>query len=268
MKRLLDIIGDSLATLGNLVMAGFSEIGLVAQFFARICIAATRPRYRPRLILEQMEFVGVGSMFIILLTGIFTGAVFTLQSVQALERVGMESMVGSMVLLAVARELSPVLTSLMVTGRVGSAFATELGTMRVTEQLDAMEVMAVDPVKYLVVPRVIASAIMVPTLSLIFNGVAFIGSYIVAVGVLGIDEGAFTARIQWNLDPFDFTHGLYKSIFFGIVIALVGCYKGYHAKGGARGVGMATTQAVVIGSISIFVLDYILTTILLVFAPA
>jgi phospholipid/cholesterol/gamma-HCH transport system permease protein len=215
----------------------------------------------------QAEFVGVGSIFIVLLTGFFTGAVFTLQSATAFARVGMESMVGSTVLLAVARELAPVLTSLMVAGRVGSAYATELGTMRVTEQIDAMEVLAVDPINYLVVPRVFASAVMVPCLSIIFLVVATIGSYIVGVGVLGIDEGAFMARIEWFLDPFDFTHGLYKAIVFGIVIALVGCYKGYNASGGARGVGMATTQAVVIGSISVFVLDYVLTSILLIGAP-
>jgi len=171
------------------------------------------------------------------------------------------------VLLAVARELAPVLTSLMVTGRVGSAMATELGTMRVTEQIDAMEVMAVDPINYLVVPRVIAGAVMVPCLSVIFLVVATIGSVLVGVGILGIDEGAYMARIEWFLDPFDFTHGLYKAIFFGLILALVGCYKGYNANGGARGVGMATTQAVVIGSISVFVFDYILTSILLIGAP-
>jgi phospholipid/cholesterol/gamma-HCH transport system permease protein len=262
-KALRDLVERA----GQLAIDTFTETGLMAQFLARVMISAFRPPFRLPLILIQAEFVGVGSLFIILLTGLFTGAVFTLQSVQALERVGMESMVGSMVLLAVARELAPVLTSLMVTGRVGSAMATELGTMRVTEQIDAMEVMAVDPVKYLAVPRIIAAAIMVPTLTVIFDVVASIGSYVVAVGVLGIDEGAFMARIEWNLDPFDFTHGIYKSIAFGIVIALVGCYKGYHAAGGARGVGNATTQAVVIGSISIFVLDYVLTTILLMFAP-
>ncbi|MEE8409445.1 MAG: ABC transporter permease [Myxococcota bacterium] len=268
MKTIFDPVLGGVAKAGHLTMEMFTEIGRIALFLGRIVAAGLRPPYRFHLILLQAEFVGVGSIFIILLTGIFTGAVFTLQSVGALERVGMESMVGSMVMLAVARELAPVLTSLMVTGRVGSSMATELGTMRVTEQIDAMEVMAVDPVKYLVVPRVIATAVMTPVLTVIFDVVASIGSYAVAVGSLGIDEGAFVARIEWNLDPFDFTHGLYKSVVFGIVIALVGCYKGFYAKGGARGVGVATTQAVVIGSISIFVLDYVMTAILLLFAPA
>ncbi len=253
--------------LGNLTLDFFAEVGRVAQFFGLVVARSLTPPYRWRLLLQQMEFVGFGSIFIVLLTGFFTGAVFTLQSAQAFARVGMESMVGSTVLLAVARELAPVLTSLMVTGRVGSAMATELGTMRVTEQIDAMEVMAVDPINYLVVPRVIAGAVMVPCLSVIFLVVATIGSVLVGVGILGIDEGAYMARIEWFLDPFDFTHGLYKAIFFGLILALVGCYKGYNANGGARGVGMATTQAVVIGSISVFVFDYILTSILLIGAP-
>ena len=146
--------------------------------------------------------------------------------------------------------------------------ATELGTMRVSRQIDAMEVMAVDPIKYLVVPRILAGSIMVPALSVLFCVVAGLGSYAVAVLMMGLDEGAFFARIEWLLDPYDFMHGMIKSIFFGVLIALIGCYRGFYASGGARGVGNATTQAVVIGSISIFVLDYILTTILLIWAPA
>ncbi len=260
-------LGAAFARAGQLAIDTVSETGRVVQFFARALWAGLRPPFRWQLWLNQAEFVGVGSLFIVLLTGFFTGAVFTLQSVQALARVDMESMVGSTVMLAVARELAPVLTSLMVTGRVGSAMATELGTMRVTEQIDAMEVMAVDPMQYLVFPRILAGAVMVPTLTLIFDTVAGSGSYAVAVGLLGIDEGAFVARIEWYLDPFDFTHGVYKAIVFGVVLALVGCYKGFNATGGARGVGLATTQAVVIGSISIFILDYVLTTLLLMGVP-
>jgi len=250
-------------TLGQMLIDLTVEIGQLTLFFARMCKAATRPPYRFVLLLQQAEIVGVGSMFIVLLTGFFTGAVFTLQSIDALSRVSLESMVGSTVLLAVSRELGPVLTSLMVTGRVGSAMATELGTMRVTEQIDAMEVMAVDPVQYLIVPRVFASAVMVPILTIIFGIVAFIGSYAVAIYLFDIDEGAFMSRIEWYVDPSDFYHGLWKSLIFGIILSLIGCYKGFSATGGARGVGVATTQAVVIGSIAIFVLDYILTSILL-----
>jgi phospholipid/cholesterol/gamma-HCH transport system permease protein len=251
----------------ELLERGLGETGAMAQFLVQALRALGRRPFRGRLILAQAEFVGVGSLFIVLLTGIFTGAVFTLQSVTALERVNMQSMVGSMVMLAVARELGPVLTALMVTGRVGSAMATELGTMRVTEQIDAMEVMAVDPVQYLVTPRIVAGAFMVPALTILFTLVAGLGAYLVGVSFLGIDEGAFMSRIEWWLDPYDFYQGLAKSFFFGLMITTIGCYKGYNAGGGARGVGTATTQAVVIGSIGIFVLNYLLTSFLLVFEP-
>jgi phospholipid/cholesterol/gamma-HCH transport system permease protein len=267
LKPFLHTAAAVLDKLGQHMMSAMTETGLIAQFLGRSFVAAGRRPYRFRLLLQQMEFVGVGSLFIVLLTGFFTGAVFTLQSITALQRVGMENMVGSMVMVAVARELAPVLTSLMVTGRVASAMATELGTMRVTEQIDAMEVMAVDPINYLVGPRLIAGSAMVPCLTMLFDLVALAGSYIVAVVFSGIDEGAFSSRMKWFVDPFDFTHGLYKSIVFGLILTLIGCYKGYNASGGARGVGVATTQAVVIGSISIFVLDYVATSILLAFLP-
>lgn len=267
MSNVFKITTNSLEKVGITIIGAITEIGLVMQFLANVAAQAIRPPYRVGLLLQQAEFVGFGSLFIVLLTGTFTGAVSTLQSVSALQKVGMESMVGSMVMMAVARELGPVLTALVVTGRVGSAMATELGTMRVTEQIDAMEVMAIDPVKYLVVPRILASIVMVPCLTVLFVTVAGIGAFGVAVGLLGIDEGAFLARIRWYLDPYDFLHGICKSFIFGGLLALIGCHKGYHAAGGARGVGIATTQSVVISSIAIFVLDYVLTSILLVFAP-
>ncbi len=253
--------------LGTSSLSILKETGAIAQFFVRAILLSFTPPYRVGLIITHMEFIGVGSLFIVMLTGFFTGAVFTLQSIDAMSQVGMESLVGSMVLLAVTRELAPVLTALMVAGRVGSSMATELGTMRVSEQIDAMEVMAVDPIKYLVSPRLIAGIIMVPALTALFNLVASIGSYGVAVGVLELSEGSFIARIKWFIDPYDFWHGMLKSVFFGVLITLVGCYKGFFARGGARGVGSATTAAVVISSIAIFVLDYLLTSILLLFAP-
>lgn len=249
--------------IGNVLLATLSELGAMLQFFARALFAGCRPPYRLGLILTQAEFVGFGSLFIIGLTGLFTGAVFTLQTVNALSRVGMESMVGSTVLMAVSRELGPVLTSLMVTGRVGSAMATELGNMRVSEQIDAMEVMAIDPFNYLVAPRLLAGVLMTPCLNLIFNMVAALGAYGVAILFLHIDEGAYMARIQWYLEPSDFFHGMFKAAVFGLVLTVIGCYKGFYAQGGARGVGEATTQAVVLGCIATFMLDYVITSLLL-----
>ncbi|MEE2961509.1 MAG: ABC transporter permease [Myxococcota bacterium] len=259
---------NSLDRIGELFLSFFEQVGSMLFFLLNALRQSLRPPYRPRLIIEHMFSVGVGSLFIVGLTGTFTGAVFTLQSIAGFATVGMENIVGSTVLLAVSRELAPVLTSLMVAGRVGSAMATELGTMRVTEQIDAMEVMGVNPVKYLIVPRLFAATFMVPILTVIFTVVAGVGSYAIAIPMMGLDEGAFFARIEWLLNPYDFIHGLVKSIFFGVLIAVIGCYKGYNAKGGARGVGNATTQSVVISSIAIFVVDYVLTSILLIWAPS
>ena len=245
------------------ISTSVAGLGNVLIFFFATLKQGVKPPYRVRLIFQQLEFVGVGSLFIILLTGVFTGAVFTLQSVSAFAKFSAQSLVGATVTLALTRELAPVLTSLMVTGRVGSAMATELGTMRVTEQIDAMEVMAIDPVSYLVVPRVFAGAVMVPVLTMIFDFVGVLGSYLVGVMYNGIDEGAFLSRIQRWLEPADIFQGLIKAFVYGIVITLVGCYKGFNAGGGARGVGQATTDAVVAGSISIFVLNYFLTAVML-----
>lgn len=247
----------------NRIVEGVTGLGNVLMFFGATIKQGLRPPYRVRLIFQQLEFVGVGSLFIILLTGVFTGAVFTLQSVSAFAKFSAQSLVGATVTLALTRELAPVLTSLMVTGRVGSAMATELGTMRVTEQIDAMEVMAIDPMSYLVVPRVFAGAVMVPVLTMIFDLVGVVGSYVIGVMYSGIDEGAFLSRIQRWLEPADIFQGLIKAFVYGTVITLVGCYKGFNAGGGARGVGQATTDAVVAGSISIFILNYFLTAAML-----
>lgn len=260
MLKPLERAGDSL-------IDTIDETGETLLFLGRAIWRGLRPPFRFRLIALQAEFVGFGSLFIIILTGSFTGAVFTLQTVNGLARVGMETLAGSTVMLAVSRELGPVLTSLMVCGRVGSAMATELGTMRVTEQIDAMEVMAVDPIKYLISPRLMAGILMVPCLTVVFNLVAFAGAWIIAIPYYGIDEGAYMSRMEWYLDPYDFYQGFIKSFVFGLVVVTVGCFKGFNAKGGAKGVGVATTQAVVIGSIATFVFNYVLTTILLAVFP-
>jgi phospholipid/cholesterol/gamma-HCH transport system permease protein len=248
---------------GRATIAAIYELGAMVLFLYHAVRAGCRRPYRIGLFFEQAEFIGFGSLFIILLTGLFTGAVFTLQTVDALAKVGMESMVGSTVLMATSRELGPVLSALMVSGRVGSAMATELGTMRVSEQIDAIEVMAIDPYNYLIAPRIAASALMMPCLCILFDFVANLGAYLVAICFMHIDEGAYRGRIAWYLNPPDFTNGMIKAAVFGLVIATIGCYKGFHAKGGARGVGLATTQTVVLASIAIFVLDYMMTALML-----
>jgi len=221
-----------------------------------------RPPYRFRQLLQSMEFVGFGSLFIVLLTGFFTGAVFAYQSAYAFRLFQGETLVGATVALALTRELGPVLTGLMVAGRVASAMATEIGTMRVTEQIDAMKTMAVNPVQYLIVPRVVATTALMPILCLLFDFVGIFGSYIVGVGLLGIDYGPFDRRVRDLVQAADIINGVIKAGVFGVLVSFVGCYKGYYAGGGAKGVGEATTSAVVTSSIAIFFVDYFLTVLM------
>jgi phospholipid/cholesterol/gamma-HCH transport system permease protein len=227
-----------------------------------------RRPWRGRLFVEAMDYHGIGSLPIITLVGSFTGMVTALQSVNAFRILKAEAFAGSAVGLSLAVELAPVLTALMIAGRVGAGIATELGTMRITEQIDALETMAVNPIQYLVVPRVVAGFLMTPVLSLVFFVVGMMGAYFVAVIVMGVDHGGFVENFRWYVDPVDVAQGVIKSAFFGLAIVLVGCYQGYTAAGGGRGVGLATTRAVVIGSVSIIALDYFLSDILLQILPA
>jgi phospholipid/cholesterol/gamma-HCH transport system permease protein len=236
--------------------------GEIALLFSQTVLWALRPPYRPRLIFQQMEFVGVKSLNVVILTGSFVGAVFSLQSYYGFSLFGAESLVGSTVALALARELAPVITSLMIIGRAGSAMAAELGTMKVTEQVDALMVMAVNPIQYLVVPRVIAGIVMLPFLTILANFVGILGGYLVGVYILGINSGMFIGRIIDYVDFSDLGIGLVKSAVFGLILSLVGCHQGLKTTGGAEGVGKATTQAVVVASVLILVTDYFLTALL------
>jgi len=205
---------------------------------------------------SQLDFVGVGSTFIVCLTGTFTGMVFAHQSARAFELFNAESMVGPTVALTVTRELAPVFTALMVTMRAGSAMCTELGTMRVTEQVDALETMAVNPVQYLLVPRVLAGLCMVPLLTMIFDTAGLFGGFFVAVPLKGLSVGTFVLRTQNLLAPADIWEGLAKGAVFGFTVTLIACYRGYNAHGGAKGVGQATTRAMVDAAVAIFIEDY------------
>lgn len=221
-----------------------------------------RPPFRPQLYLQAMEFIGAGSVFIVALTGLFTGMVFAVQTVQAFRLFNAETLVGSTVAIALTRELAPVLGSLMVTARVGSAIATELGTMKVTEQVDALYTMAVNPVQYLVTPRIVAAMVMLPVLTGFCDLIGIGGAYYVSVHLLEMDGGMFMDKIQQIMQPWDVISGLIKSSVFGVILTLVGCHKGLNASGGARGVGVATTQAVVLSSVLILFSDYFLTLLL------
>jgi phospholipid/cholesterol/gamma-HCH transport system permease protein len=256
------ILKNLVENIGLWTINAIESIGNAILFFLQTCLWIVRPPYRIKVLLNAMEFVGVGSFFIVILTGFFTGAVFALQGATAFRLFNAESLVGSTVALSLARELAPVLTGLMVSGRAGSGIATEIGSMRVTEQIDALYTMAVNPIQYLVVPRFLAGLIMVPFLTVLFNLVGMVGCYIVGVELLNIDEGIFLEKVRWFVQPDDIYNGLLKSCVFGGILTLVGCYKGFYATGGARGVGLATTQSVVVSSVLILVADYILTALM------
>jgi phospholipid/cholesterol/gamma-HCH transport system permease protein len=221
-----------------------------------------RPPWRLRNVFKQMEFVGVRSIFVVVLTGMFTGMVMALQGYHGFRMFSAESLVGSTVALSMTRELGPVLTSLMVTARAGSAMAAELGTMRVTEQIDALYVMAANPVKHLIVPRVAAGVLMVPLLTVVSDFMGILGGYFVGVHILGINSGIFIKNMTRLVDLNDIYNGLIKAACFGLILSLIGCYKGFNTYGGAEGVGRATTEAVVMASITILISDYFLTAIM------
>ncbi|TVR01501.1 MAG: ABC transporter permease [Deltaproteobacteria bacterium] len=247
---------------GQRTIGAIEGVGLWGLVTLRALLMAFKPPFRIRVFFEALEDVGVGSLGIVLLTGVFAGAVFSLQSVAAFRLFDAESLVGTTVALTLSRELGPVLTGLMVAGRSGSSMATTLGTMRVTEQIDAMEVMAVDAVHYLITPRIVASILMLPLLAILFTFVGMVGAYGVAVGMMGVDPGMFVGNIQVMVLPSDITNGAIKAAVFGLAVSAIGCYKGYTASGGAKGVGEATTSAVVLGSVAVLVLNYFLTSIM------
>jgi phospholipid/cholesterol/gamma-HCH transport system permease protein len=241
--------------------AAFEDFGRMLLFAVEAVAWAFRPPFRVELVIAQMAFIGVGSVFIVGATGAAAGLVFALQMNFALKRFAAEGYVGGSVAFSLARELSPVFTALMVTGRAGSAIATELGTMRVTEQIDAMESMAVNPIQYLVVPRIIASLVMFPVLTMVFNVIGYAGAYLIGVQVAQIPVGPFVEHTRDFVNPSDILHGLYKALIFGAIVSIITTWRGYSASGGAKGVGEGTTRAVVMSSIAVLLADYVITFI-------
>jgi phospholipid/cholesterol/gamma-HCH transport system permease protein len=243
--------------------AWLEDFGEMILFAGETIAWAFRPPFRPDLLLVHMAAIGVGSSFIVATTGAFSGMVFALQMNYAMRQLGAEGYVGGSVAISLARELAPVLTALFVVGRSGSAIATEIGTMRVTEQIDAMETMAVNPIQYLVVPRVIASIAMFPLLTMVFDALGYVGGYVMGILVAEIPAGPFIEHTRTMVEPKDVLHGLFKAVIFGGVVAIITCWRGYAASGGARGVGEGTTRAVVMSSVAILLVDvgFVLVTV-------
>jgi phospholipid/cholesterol/gamma-HCH transport system permease protein len=240
----------------------FLELGRFFEILWRVLVWTPRPPYDVRELLRQMAKVGVESLPVVVLTSLFTGAVMALQMFATLRRMNAEGFVGTLVALAMVRELAPVISSLLIAGRCGSAMGAELGTMRVTEQIDALEVLATDPVHYLMVPRVWATVVMLPLLIVVSDAVGIAGGYLVSVNYFGANPVSYMENTFRYMDYDDVTSGLIKAAVFGLIVSVIGCQKGYYTRGGAEGVGRATTHAVVLASIAILIVDFFLTKIL------
>jgi phospholipid/cholesterol/gamma-HCH transport system permease protein len=240
----------------------FTDMGRFVLLAGRVFAWTPRPPYDWRELLRQMVLVGVGSTPVVLLTAMFTGGVMALQTFSVLRRFSAESYVGSLVALSMVRELSAVLSGLIVAGRAGSAMGAELGSMRVTEQIDALEVMATDPVQYLVVPRVWAATLTMPLLVVLADGIGILGGYLVSVVLMGANPVSYLNTTYQYMDLRDLFSGVIKAAIFGMLLAIIGCQQGFYTTGGAQGVGRSTTRAVVLASMAILISDFFLTKIL------
>lgn len=245
--------------IGAMVINFTAGTGQVLLLLASTITHIFTPPLEVRTVIKQMLEVGVKSIPVVLVTGMFTGMVLALQSYTGFKRFGAETLVGSVVALSMTREMGPVLTGLIVAGRAGAAMAAELGTMRVTEQIDALETLATNPVKFLIVPRFLAGMIMLPALAVVADIVGIFGGYLITVGMFKASPNMYW-RMTWDfIDMDDITSGLIKACFFGASIALLCCYKGFYSEGGAEGVGKATTGAVVLSFMTILISDYFLS---------
>ncbi len=248
--------------LGKITLFCLRGMGKMGLFLSHTLFCAATPPLKFSWIIKQIWFIGYQSTLVIFLTGAFSGMVLGLQGYYTLNRFGSTALLGPMVALSLIKELGPVLSALMVTGRAGSAMTAEIGIMRISEQVDAMELMGLNPFRYLIVPKLIAGIIALPLLTAIFDVVGIFGGYFVGGKLLGMGEGTYFGEMANYVRMEDILEGLYKSLSFGVIITWVCCYKGYHAGFGAEGVSKATTQAVVLSSVLILFWDYIMTSLL------
>lgn len=255
-------IADILRNVGRASISVLQTIGKLSIFMTHVISVMFRPPFYWRAIFKQILEVGYFSLPVVGLTAIFTGAVLALQGYTGFSRMSAESAIPSVVVLSITRELGPVLAGLMLAGRLGAAIAAEIGTMRVTEQIDALYTLNTDPLRYLVSPRVIAGTLMLPFVVLVADVIGVFGGYLVSVYKLGFSPYAYLHNTFNYLESNDVFSGLFKAAVFGYCVCFIGCYYGYNSEGGAQGVGSATTQAVVTASITILLTDYLITGLL------
>ena len=240
----------------------FTRTGRASLFLSKSVVCSVTPPIKFDRLIRQIWFIGWKSMPVVCLTATFTGMVLALQGYPSLRRLGSEALLGPLVSLSLISELGPVLSALMVTGRAGSAITAKIGIMRINDEIDAMELMGLNPLRYLVVPNLIAFLVAMPLLAVIFDVVAIFGAYLVGVRVLGMDGAAYFGEMSNYVVFHDIVRGIYKSMSFGVLIAWICCYKGFNSRLGAEGVSAATTQAVVGASVLILICDYLITSLI------
>jgi phospholipid/cholesterol/gamma-HCH transport system permease protein len=253
------IILAVLQTIGRAFLSGLATIGRLTLFTLTALMHCLKPPYYWRLLLHQMVDIGYYSLPVVGMTAIFTGMVLALQSSTGFGRFSAEAAIPNVVVISITRELGPVLAGLMVAGRIGAAMAAEIGTMRVTEQIDALTTLSTNPLNYLVAPRLIAGITMLPLLVVVGDIIGVFGGYLVSIYKLGFNPATYIRNTIDFVETLDVVSGLVKASVFGFLVTLMGCYHGYNSRGGAQGVGAATTNAVVSASILILIFDYVLT---------
>ncbi len=254
---------DLLANIGSRVRVGLADLGLAARTFAALILSLGGLLRRPRLVTDQVHFIGNYSLLIIAVSGLFVGFVLGLQGYYTLNRYGSSEALGLLVALSLVRELGPVVTALLFAGRAGTSLTAEIGLMKAGEQLAAMEMMAVDPLKRVLAPRFWAGVIAMPLLAAVFSAVGVLGGYVVGVRMIGVDEGAFWSQMQGGVELWaDVGNGVIKSIVFGIAVTFIALQQGYRADPTPEGVARATTRTVVIGSLMVLWLDFLLTALM------
>jgi phospholipid/cholesterol/gamma-HCH transport system permease protein len=241
------------------IIQPIQAVGALMIFIGNTMLRSVKPPVNFRLLMKQLEFVGNQSFGVMVMAGMMIGAVFGLQFGEIFRIFGAEGMIGAAAGFALSKELAPVVGSFLVTARAGSSMAAEIATMRVNEQIDAMRVMAVNPYNYLVAPRILAGIIMMPLLTIIFTVSGVACAFVIGVVIYDVDRAMFFENIAWIVEPNDIAEGLQKAVVFGLILTSVGCYKGFNASGGAKGVGRATTEAVVISLVTILVVDFFMS---------
>ena len=262
------LLTSPFAFIGKTVIGWINSMGAATVFLTMALLKIFHPKQLSKVV-QQIYYIGARSTTIIMLVSLFTGMVLGLQSYHALSQFGAEGALGTLVSLSLIRELGPVLTAIMITARAGSAITAEIGVQRISEQIDALETMRIDPFRYLITPRMTASIISFPLLTTVFDIIGMIGGYITGVILMGVNSGVYTHSIEAYVDMQDITDGLVKAVVFAIIVATVCCYQGYFVhmredSKGAKAVGMATTSAVVISCVLILVSDYVVTSLMMV----